>query len=431
MKIALVSPYDFSYPGGVTEHIVALANGVRQRGHSVQILTACSKNKNRRYPGIQPVTTRVARFPIGGTIARIGISPRSFFRIREILHRQKFDVIHLQEPLTPGIPWWTLLLAHRLPNTVTVGTFHAYRDKPNWLHRSGHAVLGKFFTQLDGLIAVSGAARDFATQMFPGDYQIIPNGIDLKRFGNRHRILSHAGVPNSPKSTILFVGRQDKRKGFSTLFEAFLKIKPDYPHLKLQVVGPFECHVKNFYQKLARKQGVTDIQFTGYISPEKVPDYYHNADIFCAPSIGFESFGIVLLEAMAAGIPVVASDIVGYRAVVKDGREGLLVPPGQVDTLSKALRHLLDHPEQRRKMRKFGIETARQYSWDQIIDKILNVYVNTIETRSGPSGTEAILLSEPDKKPQGRALRAYPCAAPRVLSVPDRVGAQRRTINDV
>jgi phosphatidylinositol alpha-mannosyltransferase len=215
--------------------------------------------------------------------------------------------------------------------------------------------------------------------MFPGDYQIIANGIDLKRFGKSIATTDRSERDNN--LTILFVGRLDKRKGFPHLFEAFLKLKPDYPQLKLQIIGPFEARACRSYEEMSRAQGVTDIEFVGYVSPERLPAFYHQADIFCAPSIGFESFGIVLLEAMAAGLPVVASDITGYRSVIRDGQEGLLVPPGQSGQLAQALRQVINQPDLRQKLGKSGRLRANQFSWDVIVNKTLEVYINTIQNK--------------------------------------------------
>ncbi|MBI1878055.1 MAG: glycosyltransferase family 4 protein [Chloroflexi bacterium] len=379
MKIALISPYDFPYPGGVTEHIMALARGIRQRGHQAHILAACSGYQGEFFPDTKAVTRRVMSIPIAGAVARVGLSPLGYARMKKILQREAFDVIHLHEPLTPSITWWALLHARTLPQAVTVGTFHAYHECPNWLYTRGRPIFGKFFRRLDSLIAVSAAAYNFAYQMFPGDYRIIPNGIDLNRFGRHSRL---APCDSVQATTILFVGRLDKRKGFANLLEAFIKLKPDCPHLRLQVVGPFTPRECAPYQEIVRAEHVTDVEFVGYVSPEALPNFYHRADIFCAPSIGFESFGIVLLEAMAAGLPIVASDIAGYRSLLTHGQEGLLAPPGQTDALAAALRQLLDQPQQRREIGRRGRLKANQYSWDTIVDKILDVYLDTIERKT-------------------------------------------------
>ncbi|HXV97553.1 MAG TPA: glycosyltransferase family 4 protein [Anaerolineae bacterium] len=381
MKIALISPYDFPYPGGVTEHIIALAKGARQRGHEVHILAACSGYWGEISPDIKAVTRRVMSVPIAGAIARVGLSPSGYVRAKRILQREAFDVIHLHEPLTPSVTWWVLLYARKLPQTVTIGTFHAYHERPHWLYAHSRPIFAQLFSRLDSLIAVSGAAYDFAYHMFPGDYRIIPNGIDLDRFGPGSRITACPSQNDQRTLTILFVGRLDKRKGFLNLLAAFIKLKADYPHLRLQVVGPFIAQEAESYQKMARAYHVTDIEFVGYVLPDRLPDFYHQADIFCAPSIGFESFGIVLLEAMAAGLPIVASDIAGYRTLLTDGQEGWLTPPGQPEALAGALRQLIDNPNQRREMGQQGRIKAADYSWDHIVDKILDVYRDTIECK--------------------------------------------------
>ena len=382
MKIALVSPYDFPYPGGVTEHIMAIATGARQRGHTVQILAACSGYQSEPFPDTQPVTRCVTAIPIAGAIARVGLSPLSYFRLKKILQREAFDVIHLHEPLTPSLTWWVLLQAQTMLNTVTIGTFHAYHERPNPFYRHGRPIFAKFFKRVDKLIAVSSAARNFAYQMFPGDYQIIPNGIDLSRFEPAGLRQLQPRLPDPDKKvTILFVGRLDKRKGFLYLLEAFIMLKQEYPQLQLEVVGPFgpgECEP---YQSLVQMHGITDVRFVGYVSPAELPHFYRKADIFCAPSLGFESFGIVLLEAMASGLPIVASDIVGYRSVMTDGQEGLLAPPGQARPLAGALHHLLDKPWLRWEMGQRGRLKASHYSWDEIIDQILAVYIDALELK--------------------------------------------------
>lgn len=378
VKIALVTPYDFSYPGGVTEHTAALAAGLQQRGHSVQILAAYSGYESRTPPGLRVVTRRVTTVPIAGTVARVGLSPLTYLTIRQILRAEAFDVIHLQEPLTPSITWFLLMQRAVLRQTITIGTFHAYHERPNWIYAHGRPLFGYFFARLDGLIAVSEAARQFARQMFPGEYQIIPNGVDLRRFGKKQQ--ANRLLQTSPIN-ILFVGRLDRRKGFGCLLDSFLRLKPIYPDLRLTVVGPFDPALCQPYRRLAAAQGVTDIDFVGYVPPEQLPAFYHQADIFCAPSLGFESFGIVLLEAMAAGLPVVASDIAGYRSVIHPGREGWLVPPGEPESLAAALRHLIDHPQQRRAMGRRGQQQAELYSWDGITEQILTFYRQTIERK--------------------------------------------------
>jgi phosphatidylinositol alpha-mannosyltransferase len=382
MKIALVSPYDFPYPGGVTEHITALAAGVQARGHEVHILAACSASHRQNGVTTRVVTNKIISVPIGGAMARVGLSPFSYRRVRNILQREAFDVIHVHEPLTPGIAWYVLMQRVAPARPVTIGTFHAYHENPNWFYVRGRPIFSRFFARLDSLIAVSGAACRFASRLFPGDYRIIPNGVDLNRFGQTNGVGPKAAPLDAPvRTTILFVGRLDRRKGFLHLLQAFIRLRPRYPQLCLKVVGPFDPRSCGSYRKLAEAHGVTDIEFVGYVPPEQLPDVYRGADIFCAPSIGFESFGIVLLEAMAAGLPVVASDIAGYRAVITHGQEGLLVPPGQPEALAQALGRLVDDIHLRQAMARRGRSKAGRYDWNRIVDQVIDVYFETIERK--------------------------------------------------
>lgn len=384
MKIAYISPYDFPYPGGVTEHIVGLANSIRGQGHQVQILAASSGYKGQTVPHTRVVARQITAVPIGGALARVSLSPWGYGAVRRILQQEKFDVIHLHEPFVPGTPWFVLMQARALPRTALIGTFHAYHDHPHWMYRHSRPIFKTFFTRLDRLIAVSAAARDFAGRMFPGNYQIIPNGINLARFACPP---ADAVLSAGSRLTILFVGRLDKRKGFSTLFQAFLNLKPRYPHLHLKVVGPFEPEAAQPYLAVARARGVTGIEFAGYVPAAQLPAVYHQADIFCAPSLGFESFGIVLLEAMAAGLPVVASNIAGYRSVITAGREGILAPPGRPSALARALGWLVDNPRSRTLMGRRGQEKARRYSWERIAAETLQVYEDALRRKLHPKPT--------------------------------------------
>jgi phosphatidylinositol alpha-mannosyltransferase len=410
MKIALVSPYDFPYPGGVTEHIVALAKGAQKRGHEVHIIAACSGYQNETFPKTHTITRKLTTIPVGGSMARVGLSPLSYDKIKKVLRREIYDVIHLHEPLTPSITWVVLMQAHLQPQAVTIGTFHAYHEQPNWLYAYSQPIFGRFFNKLDSLIAVSGAARNFAQRMFPGDYRLIPNGVDIHRFSKKNGA-HHSSMSSdrTEKVTILFVGRLDKRKGFLNLLRAFVKIKPDYPHICLRVVGPFEADACRSYRDLIQAHGVTDIEFVGYVSPDSLPDVYHTADIFCAPSVGFESFGIVLLEAMAAELPIVATSIVGYRSVITAGNEGLLVPPGQPEQLASALCQLIDNPQQRQMMGRLGRLKAERYNWDHIVDRVLDVYEDTIarKKRTFPKSLyqmePAVTIQRRQANPEGKS----------------------------
>ncbi len=364
MKIALVSPYDYPYPGGVTEHIHHLEMEFTRRGHIVKIIAPSSTNKDElnqniyRIGGIVPV-------PVSGSIARITLSPSAYRWMKRILHKERFDIVHLHEPLMPVLCLVTL----RHSKSVNIGTFHAYRES-NFAYLAGKAVLKRFVGRLHGCIAVSPPARELVSKYFPGEYEIIPNGIDVETFGAE-------GIPPLPqykddKLNVLFVGRMEKRKGLRYLLSTWPAITQQYPQTRLIVVG--EGDLREECERFVAENRLANVVFVGFVSNEDLPRYYHTADIFCAPSTGFESQGIVLLEAMAAGRPVVASSIAGYRSVITDGQEGLLVPPEDDTSLAVAIARLLGEPDMRERMGLAGRLTAQHYAWDRVAGQVLDYY---------------------------------------------------------
>jgi phosphatidylinositol alpha-mannosyltransferase len=367
MRIALVTPYDYPYPGGVTEHIASLDRVFRQWGHEVWVLAASSRDEDELDHNVLKVAGGVFPLPSSGSIARISLSPRAYRRVKNILRDKAFDVVHLHEPLMPVLP----LVVLRHSHTLNVGTFHAYRDISHPGYEYGRHLLQPFFDRLDGKIAVSEEARDAVARYFPGDYVVIPNGIDYERYNHGSRALP---AYEDGRPTILFVGRLDKRKGFEYLLEAFGRVRHQLPNARLLVAGAFDKEDKEPFVLQARRQGIHGIHFVGYMLEGEKPRYFHSCDVFCAPSLGFESFGIVLLEAMAAGRPIVASNIPGYRSVLTDGQEGMLVEPGSAEALATALLRLLRDPELRARMGASGQETARSLSWDRVALRILTYY---------------------------------------------------------
>jgi phosphatidylinositol alpha-mannosyltransferase len=230
---------------------------------------------------------------------------------------------------------------------------------------------------LAGLIAVSDAARDMVAQYLPGDYRIIPNGVDATRFGKPD--LEPLPGFDDDRPTVLFVGRLEKRKGFKFLMRAFIQVQRDLPDARLVVVGGHAAHKEAAFMEFAAEHGLKDVHFVGRVSDAELPRYYQAADVFCAPSIGFESFGIVLLEAMAAGVPVVASDILGYRTVLTHGSEGLLVPPEDSAALAAALVGLLTAPETRERMGAAGRLTAKRYDWPVVAGQVAGYYGEVLD----------------------------------------------------
>lgn len=369
MKVAIVCPYDYAYPGGVAIHIANLYEELKKVGHEVRIITPYSGSSSAiGSKDIIPIG-RPVPVPSGGSIARVTLSPILASPVRAIMDRENFDIIHLHEPLCSTLTLTTL----HVSNTVNVGTFHA-------CHKSstGYQIISPFimglFKKLHGKIAVSKPAKDFVSRYFPGEYRIIPNGVDIARF-------SHPTVPiadlQGDKLNILFVGRLEKRKGLIYLLKAFKIVKRELPNTRLVVVGPGEHH---HFEKLAQKENLSDVFFTGYVTNEELPAYYHAADVFCSPATGGESFGIILLEAMSVGKPVVASAIDGYASVMTDGAEGLLVPPKDDKALSAALIKLLKDEPLRREMGNRGKDRAQECSWPNVAEMVNDYYNSVIQS---------------------------------------------------
>jgi phosphatidylinositol alpha-mannosyltransferase len=367
MKVALVSPYDYGYPGGVTTHIYHLERCFQEMGHEVRILAPCSRREGHVSSNLIRLG-RTISFPSGGSLARITLSPSLLFQVKGVLEREGFDIIHVHEPLTPALPPIVLQEA-AVPR---VGTFHAYHRKARgyfWYK----PVLERWFRHLDGLIAVSCPAMEFVSRHYPGDYEVIPNGVDTRGFS-----------PNTPpleeladgKRNILFVGRLEKRKGLDYLIEAYRHLKRHSPDLRLVVVGP-RSRLGTDYRALA--QGLEDVVFCDSVPFDMLPRYYASAHVLCAPATGEESFGMVLLEGMASGKPVVASNIDGFSQVMTHGQEGLLVPPRDENALTEALAWVLANPARAREMGERGRQHALGYDWMNIAQRVCRLYQRLLQ----------------------------------------------------
>ncbi len=370
MKIALVSPYDWSVPGGVNSHCSHLRAQYVQRGHQVAIVAPSSKDVSD--DDVITIGTRPVTLPVAGSIARISLSLTLATPVRKLLAAEHFDVVHVHEPFMPVLPIHFL----RYSDAVNVGTFHASRSDDQFFYYSwGKRHLRRWIRRLDGKIAVSPAATRFVERHFPGYYNIIPNGVNIARFASAKRLDEF----NDGKLSILFVGRPEKRKGLDHLLQAFALVRKKRQDVRLIVVGGGKF---DRYKRMARSLRLEDVEFRGYVSDEELPRYHQSADIFCAPNTGFESQGIVLLEAMAAGLPLVASNIEGFASVLTHGIQGLLVLPGDERALADALLALLDDEEGRRRMGQHGRAHAEDYSWDRVAQQILSYYERLIHERS-------------------------------------------------
>jgi phosphatidylinositol alpha-mannosyltransferase len=369
LKIAMVSPYDFTWPGGVTAHVSQLSNELSRFGHDVQVLAPHSPSRHGDNTTAFVPLGRSVPVPSGGSVARVSLSWWLYRRIRSLLERESFDIIHLHEPLAPVLPLCVL----EVSNAVNIGTFHAFYNRQH-LYRLSHPIIKRWHDRLHGRIAVSPVARRYVNNFFPRDYEIIPNGIDVDHFANNAQPWPQY---QDGKTNILFVGRLEKRKGLRYLLDAYSRLQWELPNTRLLVVGPGSPDKDSHHILSARNP--QDVVMVGKVSYRDLARYYATADIFCSPATGAESFGIVLLEAMAAGKPVVASDIDGYNGIVTDGKQGLLVPKCDPPALAEALSYLANNPDLRARMGTRGQQTVQQFRWSSVARRVEDYYYETIE----------------------------------------------------
>ncbi len=375
MRIALVSPYDFAYPGGVNNHVAHLAGNFTQMGHDVTILAPSSKRADQLdVPELEVVGKRPVPVPSGGSSARVTLSPLLSGHVKRILNEKQFDVVHLHEPLLPALPLTVL----RHSTATNIGTFHAYHESSIAYHYS-RRILMHYFRKLHGKIAVSPPAMEFNRRYFPGYYNIIPNGVDLEHFSPAQPPLAEY---MDGKLNILFVGRLEKRKGLQHLLGAFRRVKAKLPDTRLMVVGP-KGRSGWEYEGLVDSYDLKDVVFLGGVPYSVLPRYYTTAHVFCAPNTGQESQGLILLEALASGRPIVASNIPGFAYVMAHGEEGLMTPPGDEDALAEALATLLQDEGLRQRMGARGWLRAQDFCWSKVSRRILDYYSRLLQERAG------------------------------------------------
>lgn len=359
MKIALVSPYDWCVAGGVNNHITHLAEYFRDWGHDVTIFAPASDRDSAAREVIVMGKPRAMR--VSGSIARITFSWKSP-EVREVLAEGKFDVVHLHEPLMPLLPYHFL----RYSNSATVGTFHAAKDHGNRFYGYTTRLTRRWFRKLDGKIAVSPAAVSLVSRYFTGYFNIIPNGIDYDHFAEATAPIEEF---DDGKQNILFVGRPEKRKGLKYLLRAYMRIRSQVADTRLIVVGAGDF---SRYERIMAS--FPDVVFRPDVPYAELPRYYRSATVFCCPNTGNESQGYVLLEALAAGRAVVASNIEGFAGVVTDEVDGLLVRPKDSDAIESAVIRLLKDQRLREVFGQRGQELARHYSWDNVAHRVMSYY---------------------------------------------------------
>ncbi len=376
MKICMVSDVYFPYVGGIPEHIFHLSQELRKRGHTVKILTSNFGGTTVETINDSPDEEHVHRvgqallIPANKSFARLPIGWRLMNQVKQFFAKEKFDIVHIHGSLAPTLP----VIAIRQSKAVNIFTIHSFNPKSKG-YMIFRPLLLPYFRKLNGSIAVSSDAYEASVRYFPGNYRVIPNAINTDIFNPSVPPISKFA---NTRPKILFLGRFEPRKGLKYLLKALPYIKKEIPDILLIVVGMGLMGYN--YKEHLTKELEDNIHFAGLIYKDR-PSYYATCNVFCAPSIGNESFGIILLEAMATGKPVVASDIPGYRTVVENGKDGYLVPPCAPEEIARAIIKILNNPQIAQKMGKLGREKALEYSWHNISRQVENYY-NELMVRS-------------------------------------------------
>lgn len=363
MRIAFVSEFYYPHLGGVTEHVYNLSRELRVLGHSTIVITSNMRGQTREDPGVH----RIGRSRVlysNGSFCRVTTGWRLHSEIAEILRRESVDVIHLHGALAPTLGMLVPPVARRL-GIPMVATFHS------WFPRSPFYRIfrGPFQRSLDGVaakIAVSQPVVDALSRYFRAEWEIIPNGVDVEYFHPNGRMPADL-LDRGPR--LLFLGRLDPRNGLDTILNAMSLICPRYPRTLLIVAG--DGPLRRYYERLAAPLG-ENVRFVGHVYDGR-PEHYGAADIYVCPTRR-ASFGITLLEAMACGTPMLVSDIIGFRELVRGGREAVLVPPGDPKMWARAAVDLIGDPERRSAMTIAGRVKAEQFAWPKIARRVASIY---------------------------------------------------------
>jgi phosphatidyl-myo-inositol alpha-mannosyltransferase len=378
MRIALVSPYSWTYPGGVTRHIEALAERFIEEGHHVRVLAPfdpVDRFSTVLHRGAAPQAVempdylvslgRTVGFKANGAVSNLSITPYGVATMHRELRTGRYDVVHIHEPLAP-LTGWVAADSTRLP---LVGTFHVYSES---LMSNGIASLigaRRMLNRLHVRIAVSEAAAWSGKRFFGGHYRVIPNGVSV----DSERAARAALRPSDDRLRIVFVGQSVERKGLPLLLRAFEALREHIP-TELTVIGPSPEDLAPVLLD------PTDVRMLGKVSDEVKRHELERADVLCAPSLRGESFGMVLTEAFAAGTPVVASNIAGYRDVVREGVDGVLVAPADPQALAEALRDLWEEPDRRAEMARAAATDVQRFAWPRVTAEVMEAYQDAIAT---------------------------------------------------
>ena len=378
MRIALVSPYSWTYPGGVTRHIEALAERFIADGHHVRVLAPYDSpdtfsailHRGAGPQSLQPPDYlvplgRTVGFKANGAVSNLSITPYGVASMHRELRTGRYDVVHVHEPVAP-LMGWVATDSTRLP---LVGTFHSYSDSRISNGIANLIGARRMLNRLHVRIAVSEAAAWTARRFFGGHYRVIPNGVQVDPW----LAANAAAAPEGDRLRIVFVGQAVERKGLPLLLHAFEALREHIP-TELTVIGPTPGELAPL---MLDDRGV---RVLGKVDDARKRYELEHADVLCAPSLRGESFGMVLTEAFAGGTPVVASNIAGYRDVVRDGVDGILVPPGDAQALAEVLRDLWDEPSRRSEMAQAAARDVERFAWPRVASEVMDAYRDAIAT---------------------------------------------------
>ena len=373
LRIGMICPYSFDVPGGVQAHVLELAKVFIERGHEVSVLAPSSPGAS--LPDFVVSAGRAIAIPYNGSVARLRFGPVTYARIRRWIMAHEFDVLHVHEPNAPSLS----MLALRVAEGPIVATFHTSTTKSLVLS-TFRGVLRPYHEKIAGRIAVSELARRWQVQALGADAVEIPNGVDVQAFAGAPLL---EGYPRAG-GTVLFLGRFDEpRKGMDVLLAALPALLQNHPDLQVLVVG------RGDEDELSARAGdlAGHFRFLGLVTDAEKASAMRSADVYCAPNLGGESFGIVLVEAMSASTAVVASKLDAFRRVLRDGDAGMLTRTGDPVALAAGIDAVLTDQNLRERLIENAQEAVKAYDWPVVADQILRVY-ETVMVGASPVTVE-------------------------------------------
>ena len=361
LRIGIVCPYAWDIPGGVSAHVHDLANALIRKGHHVSVIAPAESDEN--LPHFVESTGKPRAVRYNGSVARLSFGPLVARRVSKWIEQGEFDVLHVHEPLAPSVS----VLACWAAKGPIVATWHSSMDRSRVilsLAKLAQTVMEK----VSARIAVSPAAKQTMIEHLGGDAVIIPNGVDVQSFSSARPM---TGWGPAQKSLVFFGRVDESRKGLNILLSALPKIRESFPDLKVLIAGPGDCDDLLEGLSVEDRRAITQL---GLVDELEKPNVYASGTVYVAPNTGGESFGIVLLEAMASGTPVIASDLAAFKRVLQDGECGKLFTNEDSDSLAQAVIELLNNDEEQDRLRAAGLARVVEFDWDTVADEVIEVY---------------------------------------------------------